>query len=281
LRFRLPECKDMKTLEKPFAVGRTAEVYAWEEGTVLKLYRDWCPASWVEREAHIARVVEQAGIPAPKPGEIVEVGGRRGILYERVDGPSMLKAMNQNPLKLIFFARMLARLHVEMHQCSAADSNLPSQRASALLAIQHAGALGDDLRQKALQALETLPDGDRLCHGDFHPDNVLLTSRGPVIIDWMTAVQGHPAADVARTRLLLSLGDPPPGSAFSLRLILLGRSLYVRSYLRYHQDRSPETVRLSSAYLPVMAAARLNEEIAPEREKLLKLVGLLSSSGES
>jgi hypothetical protein len=74
----------MKPLGQPFAVGRTAEIFAWEEGTILKLYRDWCPANWVEHEAHIALVVNQAGIPAPTVGDILSVEGRRGIVYERV-----------------------------------------------------------------------------------------------------------------------------------------------------------------------------------------------------
>lgn len=46
---------------------------------------------------------------------------------------------------------------------------------------------------------------------DFHPDNVLLAARGPVIIDWPDATRGQPLADVARTSLLLRLGGLPPG----------------------------------------------------------------------
>ena len=44
----------MTTLTHPIAEGRTAEVFPWETGLVLKLYRDWCPPDWVERELMIA-----------------------------------------------------------------------------------------------------------------------------------------------------------------------------------------------------------------------------------
>jgi hypothetical protein len=35
-----------------------------------------------------------------------------------------------------------------------------------------------------------------LVHGDFHPENVLLTDDGPVIIDWSDAAVAHPLVDV-------------------------------------------------------------------------------------
>ena len=44
----------MVSLGDPIALGRTAEVYAWEEGQVLKLFHDWVPTDQVEYEAHIA-----------------------------------------------------------------------------------------------------------------------------------------------------------------------------------------------------------------------------------
>ena len=46
----------------------------------------------------------------------------------------------------------------------------------------------------------------RLCHGDLHPSNVILTRDGPVIVDWFDASRGDPVADVARSSLML-LGD--------------------------------------------------------------------------
>jgi uncharacterized protein (TIGR02172 family) len=262
-----------ESLGRPFAAGRTAEVYAWEGDRILKLYHAWCPDNWVDFEARVARSVQQAGIPAPAAGDIIEIDGRRGILYQRVDGPSMLAAINKNPFKLPAYAAMLASLHLEMHRAAAPD--LLSQREGMQRSIQSAKALPEDLRRRALQALESLPDGERLCHGDFHPGNVILTSQGPAIIDWMTATRGHPAADVARTRLLLTLGQPPNGGLANF-FILLGRRLYYRTYLKRYAESAPQVVWQSEAFLPVMAAARLNEDIANERAALLKIVGILS-----
>ena len=50
-----------------------------------------------------------------------------------------------------------------------------------------------------------MPEGDRLCHGDFHPINVLGEVSRPVVIDWPDACRGDPAADLCRSYLLLRL----------------------------------------------------------------------------
>lgn len=264
------------TLSHPFAVGRTAEVFDWKDGTVLKLYRDWCPSNWVDHEAHIAEVVTQAGLPAPHAFGVVEVNGRRGVVYERVNGESMLQAMRRQPFKMAAFGQMLADLHFEMHRQPV--TTLPDQHAQLERSIKEAKRLPDDLRAAALKALSNLPGGDRLCHGDFHPDNIVMTPKGPRIIDWMTANQGNPWADVARTHLLLTLGQPP-GNAIAIRLILLARGVFYRGYMLRYQSLTSEGREQLPAWIPIMAAARLNEDIANENAALLRIVrsGLASA----
>ncbi|MGG8408911.1 phosphotransferase family protein [Streptomyces sp. 12297] len=43
----------------------------------------------------------------------------------------------------------------------------------------------------------------RLLHLDLHPENVILTDRGPRVIDWTTARVGRPEVDVAMTFVIL------------------------------------------------------------------------------
>jgi len=57
-------------LGKPIALGRTAEIYAWEEGYIIKLFRDWMPATSVDYEARMARAVYAAGSPVPAVGRL-------------------------------------------------------------------------------------------------------------------------------------------------------------------------------------------------------------------
>lgn len=253
----------------PIAQGRTAEIFLSDDDHVLKLYFDWCPSHWVEDESRIAQAVHAAGIPAPAIGEIVEVNGRRGLIYERIEGISMLQDMNSHPWTMLRHARSLAELQIRIHRQSI--PGLPSYKEHLQYAISTTRHLNEKLRDRYLHLLVSLPDDQVLCHGDYHPGNVIITRSGPVIIDWMTACSGCPWADVARTSLILTIGPKGAGKQLSslLRIaIQLYHQMYLNHYLKTVPDKSNELKRWS----PVIAAARLNENIAPEREALLKMI---------
>ena len=67
------------------------------------------------------------------------------------------------------------RIGVEGRDWPAASGCL---RSSAREAIATSDRVPDSARARVLQILETLPDGDRLCHLDFHPGNVI---EGPEV----------------------------------------------------------------------------------------------------
>jgi aminoglycoside phosphotransferase (APT) family kinase protein len=253
----------------PIARGRTAEVFAWQDGRVLKLFYDWVPPAWVETESKASRAVYEAGLPAPAIEGVVEADGRRGIVFERVEGPSMLADWKSKPWMLVRSARQLAELHAAIH--ALPGMGLPAYRERLEGSIRAAQALPAHLKEAALSALARLPDGDSLCHADFHPDNVVATARGLIIIDWMTAVCGNPSADVARTSLLLCMAALPPGTRGAW-LVDAGRKLYHAVYLRrYLQLRPAVRENIAAWRLPTMAA-RLNENIAAEQAQLLAAI---------
>ncbi len=66
--------------------GRTAQIFASDEGRVLKLFYDWVDLSSVKREFEATQVAFFAGVPVPQPYEVIEQNGRKGIIYERIMG---------------------------------------------------------------------------------------------------------------------------------------------------------------------------------------------------
>jgi uncharacterized protein (TIGR02172 family) len=255
--------------EKPIANGRTAEIYAWEDGWVLKLFHDWFPEESVRYEAELARAVQAAGLPVPAAGEIVEVGDRLGLPYQRVDGPTMLEEMSARPWALPRASRLLAELQIEMHDDNTI-AGLPSQRQRLEKKIGRAKDLSPALRAAALDALAAMPEGDRLCHGDFHPDNVLMTDHGPVVIDWIDATLGSPLADLARSSVIL-MGVTAPGSRATWMEKVMVRC-YHRIYLRHYFRLRPGGRDEYRAWRPIVAAARMSEGIAEIQEWLLSQV---------
>jgi aminoglycoside phosphotransferase (APT) family kinase protein len=255
--------------------GARAEVYGCGEGRVLKLFLSHAAPGSARIEAEIVSAVVAAGIPAPPVVDLIEVDGRPGIVFERVRGPSMLEALNARPWRAWPLARALAELHASVHRAAAAPV-LPSQREQLRRNITRADSVPRAHREAALRALERLPDGDRLCHGDFHPDNVVLSERGAVILDWSNAGRGNPLADAARTALLLRAGVAPQQQQVARHGPFgLGRRLFARAYLRaYLNGVHAPAAQLVEWRLPV-AVARLGEQsvnLVAERPRLLRLV---------
>lgn len=256
-------------MEKPLAVGATAEIFAWDGGQVLKLFRPRFSRDAVEEEARVARLVYAGGAPVPAVGEIVEMDGRVGLLYERVAGVSMLSAWLAQPWRLTHYALQLAELQAELHAL-AAPAGLPHQKQRLAEDLRAAPALPPRLRDELLAQLEALPGGDRLCHGDFHPDNVLLTERGPVIIDWVDARSGNPAGDVARTSVLMRLSQPPAGVRLDWKARLL-RYWFHKTWLAHYRRLRPCPQAELSRWRLVVAGARISETV-PEADALLAFV---------
>ncbi len=248
--------------------GRTADIYARDDGRVLKLFQDWMPRETIEVEAQNTRVAHEHGLPVPKVYEIVKTDGRYGLIYERVDGPTMLHVLTGKPWSLITLARQLADLHAQMHEVQVVQGLIDGHERYRQR-IRRADS-PDEVKIAALKRLDELGGGSALCHGDFHPDNIVLTKRGPVIIDWLDASRGNPAADVARTLVLLTMGEPLPEPSRIKRWVTAhARQTLAQTYLkRYLARRGCGLDEIAAWELPVVAA-RLYEQIAEERATIL------------
>jgi Phosphotransferase enzyme family len=247
--------------------GRTADVYAWGNDRVLKLYKSWMPVSVVEREFEVTRAAHQAGLPVPETLQMVERDGCHGIVFERVRGASLMQELQRHPWRLFAIASQLAELHVLINRCPAPES-LPLQKEAILSSIERVEGLSPEIKGAALNALAALPAGNSLCHGDFHPDNILLTEHGPMIIDWMTGTRGSPAADLIRTVMILQTSALPPNiPALSRRLLDVFRRLLVAVYRRRYLRCIPLTPSEMSVWQLPLLTARLSELSSYPAEK--------------
>ncbi len=267
--------------------GRTGEILAWEAGRALKLYGADCHPDSVRREADVSRWVHHAGLPAPAVFDsdahdgLHRVGGRLGILYQRIDGPTMLQDLGVRPWKVIAHSKTLAALHAEVH--SVPGNGLPLMRDRIQRSIDRArGRVSEGALVSAREALRQLPDERQVCHGDFHPDNVILQEGGPIIIDWGPASAGHPAADVAWTVLLYRLGGVPPDTPPSLRVLLpVVRRWSLRVYLRAYFALTGYSWQDVEAWLGLMALLRLSDDFPEERRALVRRIEKQFKGGAS
>jgi len=252
--------------------GREAQIFEWENGTVLRLLRASGGAGRVEREAAAMRAAASAGVAVPAVFGTTTVDGRAGLITGRVDGPDLITLMGKEPWMVPKAARIVGTTQARMHGV-VAPVELTRLREQIRFKINAATDLPRELAESALAMLEALPDGDRLCHGDFHPANVLVGRNGPAVIDWTGATRGDPAADLARTRLLLQAGAVPEHMPFLIRrLHALGRGAFYHGYRRAYERLRPIDTALVDRWEAVRAADRLFEGITEERPTLLGIV---------
>jgi Phosphotransferase enzyme family len=142
----------------------------------------------------------------------------------------------------------------------------------------------DSTLRGLLKRLPDTADGGTLCHGDFHPKNIVMGPHGLVVVDWFDACRGNPCGDIARASLLLSprlrRGTRPthlPGA--SPRVLDELHDNYMTT-VREHVSFTDEELE---NWLCLGAAARLSEGV--DHESLLavlegSLIGHDSSSVE-
>jgi len=253
-------------------MGRTSDVFAFGRGRVVKVPRAHVPSHWAAMEARLASSVSRAGLPVPAVLDVVTIGGRDAIVFERVSGPSMWELMRRD----ITAARTLGALLVEVHHrvhSVPAPPEIPRLGALLESKISNAPELWDDERPEALFMARSLPEESSLLHGDLHPCNVVMGEDGPVVIDWFDAAMGPPEADLVRTSLLLR---PPPAGSIGYRPHLPGAS---RSILAAVHDSFLDAAGLSwngqglggsgARWEAVLAVARLAERVQGNDEELM------------
>jgi aminoglycoside phosphotransferase (APT) family kinase protein len=247
-------------------IAGTGNLYAWGEDQLVKLYGDGASAGWVEHMARIDHALYAAGLPVPAAGEIIEIDGRFGLIYERIEGGSMADDLLGTPEPdgdaVVQLACVFADVHAQIHACGSIPE-VPSQRQLFSTVIRRIAVLPPDLKEAVLKALDEMPEGDRLCHGDFHPYNVLMSPRGPVVIDWNNAHIGNPLEDVARSKLMLSgvsMSEPSQRSSIDL---------FTKAYLERYFQLRPHDQQQLVAWQPIVAAMRLSDNIPGLQEWLL------------
>ena len=221
--------------------GRNADVYDLGGGRVLRRYRDGRDAERVGAEALIMTRARTSGVPVP---EVFDVSGS-DIVMERAAGPTMLDILGRRPWTVPAQARLLARLHDLVHAVPL--SGLPELT--------------------ALPGWTGPADGDVLLHRDLHPQNVILTGRGPMIIDWEGAARGPAIADVGLTWVIIGFSDVPlpPVRATLARTL---QAAFARSFVRTAGPldetwrATAVRMRLTDSNLLPSEAARLRKLLA-------------------
>jgi aminoglycoside phosphotransferase (APT) family kinase protein len=230
------------------AEGRTAEIVAvdGDDQRVVKLDKP----EWNGLSAFESGVIERVaarGIPVARSHGTITLDGRCGMILDRIGGESLESILLGGSVSVDEDG--LAREFVALQGTINAVTidGLPDLVARLGDEITR-GGLAADVVDRLVQRLLELDDGERrLCHFDYHPGNVLISPSGWVVVDWLGAASGPPAADFARTLLLLGYQVPVSAADF------------VRGLRRHGLARTSLEDPVLDDWVRVVAAARLAE----------------------
>lgn len=232
--------------------GRVADAYVYGD-RVLKLYHPGRNRQDAFFEAAMLAVLEPHGLPVPRVYEAGAYDGRWGLVMDRIAGETLGAQATADPALAPVVLDEMVRLQRQLH--AASEPRLRSLKARLAHNITQAPSLALEVKQRRLAALTDLPDGERICHGDLHPFNIIGAPGKAVVIDWLDVTAGAPAADACRSYLLLRLGAPGVAER------------YLDGYVR-HSGVARDTIL---AWLPTLAAARLSEGTPDSKKFLIEL----------
>jgi aminoglycoside phosphotransferase (APT) family kinase protein len=120
----------------------------------------------VRDEADFMRWVAKFDYPVPA---VRQVDGP-DLVIERLTGPTLAEAAIAGDVSPLELGRIHADLHRRLH-------GIPAPSGAPGLVVMH---------------------------GDLHPENVILTPEGPVVIDWRDAEEGPAEFDIAMTAIIFA-----------------------------------------------------------------------------
>lgn len=214
--------------------GSSAEVWALDADRVLKLFYPNVAADTIEREFAASQFAHESGLRVARPLYRTGECGRYGIVFERISGTPLLRRIVRAPHRMWTDFPVMAAYQRDMHLRRTAGA-MPNLHERIERALAHC-SVSDDVRAAMLRLLAQLSEDDRLGHGDFHPGNVLVPTGGLAAIDWSKAWAGPPAADVARTELLIRFGSEKNGEGG--RVPVAARAVSAWWYRRCYQRSS-------------------------------------------
>ncbi len=265
----------MVTALKKIAEGREAEMFAWEGDRILRLFRPGRSEAEAERQARLMREAAAGGVRVPTVYGLEAVDGRFGIVMERLNGTDLLTALGRQPWRLFSVAAVCGRTHAAINAVSA-PSGLEETHDRLARYILNPDRVPPRFAEAAVARLRELPRGNSLLHGDYHPGNVMMQGREPVVIDWTNATRGPAEADFARSKMLVAIGEPPPGTPVLVRVLAsTAGKLFGAMYAREYRRRASVDEDLVDAWRLPLAVARLTEGIEEERGKLYRLIAAL------
>ncbi|MBT2214864.1 phosphotransferase [Virgibacillus dakarensis] len=188
-------------LGAPIAIGNTAKIYL-HENKIIKVFNNYLPDTESLYEAYKQEHAYSCGLFVPKILDVTKIDGKQAIIMEYIKGRTIGDILSENMEQAEYYMNISIDIQQKIHMIIANSLEPMSEK----LSRQIKSAPNLDKRHKfaLMQKLKAVTFEERLCHGDYHLFNLIMSEDKVTIIDWVDSSAGDIRADIYRTYLLYS-----------------------------------------------------------------------------
>ncbi len=239
------------------AIGLDGEALPapWQQDLVIRIAPSQQRLTHVREEMLLQNWIADRGYPAPRVLGLLRENWNFQLpaqIAALVPGVQLLDEVKAHPQRMKELIGLLAKLHVDLHQLDHTD--WPTADATGTAAIKRTRLVHERIEagradlsvamrqvQTGLDWCAAHPVDPTICHGDFHPLNVVFdTATGAaVVVDWTDVTLDDPHSDIARTATLFRCAAIAGGSAIERVALRLVGPLLARMYLRAYGQLRP------------------------------------------
>lgn len=241
------------------AQRKNKEIYV-DNDKVIKLFVEDHSQSDILNEAlNQSRVDEYSNLNVPKLVEVRKLENRWAIVSERVEGKTISQMMKEQPEKTDEYLNLFVDVQLTILSNEVPLLNRIKEKFTRKL--ENATNIDENTKYELLQRLQGMKNHNKLCHGDYHPSNVIVKEDGTVyVIDWAHVTQGNASADAARTFLLFSIDN---------------NEELAEKYLNLFANKSGIEKSHIQRWIPIVAATQMTKNIPEEQEFLSKWINVV------
>ncbi len=218
--------------------------------TVKVFNENYSKANVLNEALNQARV-EETGLKVPKLHEVKKIDGKWAIVTDYIEGKTLEELMNENPEKMDEYIARLVDIQTEVLSHRVTHLNKLRDKMHAKISSADINAT---IRYELHTRLDATPKHNKVCHGDFHPSNIIITENDEAyIIDWAHVTRGNGAADAARVYLLFTLE---------------GKNDAAQKYLELFCRKTDTAKQYVQKWMPIVAASQLTKGVESEKELL-------------
>ena len=241
-------------LGNPIAIGNTAKIYLFEN-KIVKMFNDYLPDTESLYEANKQKYAYSCGLSVPEVLDVTMINGKQALIMEYIKGRTLGDIILENNELAEHYMSISVEIQQKIHK--VIPDSLELMREKLHRQIEFVPILDKRHKSVLLQKLDSIIFENRLCHGDYHLFNLIMSEDKVTIIDWVDSSAGDIRADVYRTYLLYSQFFPE----------------FAEMYIRIYCEKSGMSKEEILQWAPIIAAARLSENVSSEKsDRLMDII---------